>query len=843
MHDVFPSLENGAVLLTATRRLARLFRQEFISWQRDRGHTFWKSPLILPLDAYVYRLWNQFIAETLPDLTLLTGDQEAIVWQQIIRDSPEGASLLQVEATARRAMEAWKLIHSYRLPIDSRYQVTEDCEAFLGWSREFERRCAKRRWLDLARLPDFVLQLELSQPPIFYTGFDELSPLQSDLLRKFAASEIKPERIRSITRTRVCPTTEDEIRCAAAWSRGALDEDPGARVGIVALNLAQVRSKVDRIFRDELQSTEAFHISLGQTLDRYPIIHAALEIIRLSAIPGHMPLTRVGMLLRSPYLAGAAAERIARATLDTRLRRYCGWEISFDELRANAYTDTPVLNRSLKALHDVLAEIEGALCHAEWSRAFAAILRAVGWPGDRTLDSREHQLMQRWPDLLSQFAAIDAVTGPISFAQAADRLHTLASSTVFQFEDTGAPIQISDAIEIAGARFDRLWVMGLHDEAMPAPADPNPFLPISLQWEHAVPNASAERQYESSRIVFDRLLGSAAEVVLSFPQTEGDRILSPSPFLTATPQQLLAEPSAWIARIRAASQLETFIDETAPPHQQEGVQRGGARVLKDMAACPFRAFAAHRLGASEMDRIEPGLSPAEKGMALHQVLQLIWGELGSHTALCALSPDDLTSVLRRHIDSVLEPFGNTTNAKVERIRLESLLKEWMKLERSRPAFAVVRLEEKKPVEIGGLHLEVRADRVDELPDGRQVILDYKTGEVKSKGWSGDRLDEPQLPLYCISSDARVAAAAFARIQAQGIGFSGIAETPLPGFKEYSGANVAEQMQEWREALTGLAVRFRSGDARVDPKYSRKTCEYCAFTALCRIHSANQGDPE
>lgn len=839
MHDIFPSLETGAVLLTATRRLARIYRQDFISWQRDRGRTFWKSPLILPLDAYVYRLWNELLAAAPPDLTLLTNDQEAIVWQQIIRDSQEGASLLQVEATARRAMEAWALIHSYRLPIDGRYQATEDCEAFLNWAREFERRCAKQRWLDAARLPAFILELDLALPAIYYTGFDELSPLQSDLLEKFAAREVRPANIRSITRTKVCPTAEDEIRCAAAWARDALKQDPTARVGIVALNLSQVRSKIDRIFRDELQSSDAFHISLGQTLDRYPIIHVALEIIRLSTVPGHMPLTRAGMLLRSPYLAGATEERAARALLDTRLRRYCGWEISLDDLRRHAFNDTPVLNRSLKALFDILAEIEGSLDHSEWSRVFAAILRAIGWPGDRTPDSREYQLLQRWPDLLSQFAAFDAVSGPISFAQAADRLHALASSSVFQFEDTGAPIQISDAIEMAGVRCDRLWVMGLHDEAMPATADPNPFLPISLQWAHGAPHASAESEYKSSRIVFDRLLASAPEVVLSFPQTEGDHILSASPFLAAPPQPLSAQPSAWIAKIREASQLEAFVDETAPLHEQEGVQRGGASLLKDMAACPFRAFAAHRLGAREMDRIEPGLSPADKGKALHQVLQLVWSELGSHAALCALSAADLALLLRRHIDTVIEPFGNTTNAKVERIRLEELLKEWMKLERSRPPFTVARLEEKKPVEIGGLHLEVRADRVDELPDGRQVILDYKTGEVKSKGWSGDRLDEPQLPLYCISSEAPIAGAAFARIQAKGCGFAGIAETPLPDLNKFTGNNplpIARQMEEWRTALTGLAGRFRSGDARVDPKYGRKTCEYCALTALCRVRS-------
>lgn len=168
----------------------------------------------------------------------------------------------------------------------------------------------------------------------------------------------------------------------------------------------------------------------------------------------------------------------------------------------------------------------------------------------------------------------------------------------------------------------------------------------------------------------------------------------------------------------------------------------------------------------------------------------------------------------------------------------------MELEVRRPPFTVVKLEEKKIIEIGGLHLETRADRVDELPDGRQVILDYKTGDVKPQGWTGPRLDQPQIPLYCISSDAGIAAAAFARIQAEGIGLIGISDVPLPGLKSYSGKNdppLEEQIVEWRRALASLAEQFKAGDARVDPKSGEKTCEYCAIVPLCRIRECGRGN--
>ncbi len=216
---------------------------------------------------------------------------------------------------------------------------------------------------------------------------------------------------------------------------------------------------------------------------------------------------------------------------------------------------------------------------------------------------------------------------------------------------------------------------------------------------------------------------------------------------------------------------------------------------------------------------------------------MVWSELGSHAALRALASDELTALLRRHIAAALEPFGDTVNIAVERIRLERLLTAWMDLERRRAPFTIATLEELKTVEIGGLRLEVRSDRVDQLDDGRQVILDYKTGEIKSRGWEGDRLEEPQLPLYCVASEAPLAGAAFARIRTGDLGFTGIADTALPEFQSYTGKNgppLPRQVEQWRKALAETAREFRAGEARVDPKHGSKTCAYCAIVPLCRI---------
>ena len=97
-------------------------------------------------------------------------------------------------------------------------------------------------------------------------------------------------------------------------------------------------------------------------------------------------------------------------------------------------------------------------------------------------------------------------------------------------ENEGAPVQILGVLEASGVRFDHLWIMGLHDEALPAHANPHPFIPISMQREHKLPHASAERELEYATKLMERLFASAPHVVLSYPEMDGDRALSPSPW-------------------------------------------------------------------------------------------------------------------------------------------------------------------------------------------------------------------------------------------------------------------------------------------------------------------------
>jgi RecB family exonuclease len=139
---------------------------------------------------------------------------------------------------------------------------------------------------------------------------------------------------------------------------------------------------------------------------------------------------------------------------------------------------------------------------------------------------------------------------------------------------------------------------------------------------------------------------------------------------------------------------------------------------------------------------------------------------------------------------------------------------------------------------------MRADRVDEVAGGREIILDYKTGQLKSKGWDGDRPDEPQLPLYCVTNERPVAAAAFGIIRTGELRFRGltVGGAALPGMAKMHidpPLPFEAQLEEWRRVLEQLAAGFRNGRAEVDPKSG--ACDNCGLRALCRIREAHSGD--
>jgi hypothetical protein len=165
----------------------------------------------------------------------------------------------------------------------------------------------------------------------------------------------------------------------------------------------------------------------------------------------------------------------------------------------------------------------------------------------------------------------------------------------------------------------------------------------------------------------------------------------------------------------------------------------------------------------------------------------------------------------------------------------------------------VAFEQELVQEIEGQVIRLVIDRVDSLPSGDEVIIDYKTGKVEPRKWFGDRPEDPQLPLYSISAGTRPAAVAFAVLRDDECLYKGLAtqEGIFPGLppkqNQYNrdlieaGQNMPATVQNWREILHRLMAEFLAGNATIDPKVGRKTCDnsFCEMQPLCRIGELEQ----
>jgi probable DNA repair protein len=540
--------------------------------------------------------------------------------------------------------------------------------------------------------------------------------------------------------------------------------------------------------------------------------------------------------------------------------------VLFESRRTNsedlpAPWNSAVLAARLDTLSKQIRDLPRRADTAGWAKTFTAWLSMAGWPDGRPLDSAEFQAVEAWNRLLSCFSGLTDFAGSLGRGEALALLQRLAGETVFQPRTADAAVQVLGLYQANGQAFDHLWVMGLHDAAWPPAPAPDPFIPLGLQRDRGLPHCEPEAERAWAARVTEQLGAAAPEVVFSYPCRDGDQELACSPLIAdlqpADPEVASAGlHDAWAARIRRSTTLETMPARDPLPLRRSQVA-GGYRVFAHQAACPFRAFAEHRLAARPLDRLRVGLGPVGSGTLMHRAMELLWRELQTHQALLAMDDLELRELVRRCCTKALEKQRARNPAalaerygQIEADRLLEKILRWLEVERRRSPFRVVGLEDQVEFTAGGFQVSLKLDRIDELEDQSRVVIDYKTGAVRPSAWFGERPDDPQLPLYGVlandSAAGPVAAVAFAQIRPEVVGFSGVVREEgvlpdLPGNRNSALREAADSwpqvLEDWSGLLTGLAAGFAAGTAEVDPKNGLQTCQgtFCELAGLCRIH--------
>jgi probable DNA repair protein len=495
---------------------------------------------------------------------------------------------------------------------------------------------------------------------------------------------------------------------------------------------------------------------------------------------------------------------------------------------------------------------------AEWADAVRELLRAAGWATFTRDTSVEFQTRRKWESALDELATLDFEGTRPNFAEAVRSLEAILARTLFAPESRDAPVQIMSPREAAGSRFDAIFFLRCSDLAWPPSPGTNPLLGWRLQRELGMPGSDPALDAAHARSITARIAASAPTVVFSYARQTLDAHQRPSPLLAGL--EMHASESLAPPEPVTSTPLEVILDPGHIPLANPKV-RGGSAILKNQAACGFRAFAEARLASRPLDAPAAGLDASERGSIVHATMAYLWDDLRSQAALRALTLDQRRAVLDRAITQALDRVANhaspwdTDYLAIQRERLHRLIRPWLDEELLRAPFAVKSIEEKfADLAFGPLRLDLRLDRIDTLLDEHgdpagEILLDYKTGDATPKDWQGDCPDDPQLPLY-----AALHATLFGPDSLAGVGFVRLRPGKAMGLLGHTRdaglllkASVPEigsldaQVEEWRRVLTALAEDFAAGDASVRPKSYPKTCAFCAQRLLCRIDPASLAD--
>jgi exodeoxyribonuclease-5 len=882
----------GLVVLCATHRLARNLRLAHDSDQAAQGLTRWQ-----PLPALTVSQWLDAATEQAlltgalnaadAPAAVLSAAQERALWERVIAadtgDSP-AAVFFDTEGLAKAAAAANELVEGWGLHVGAAGELGEDARRFLRWRAEFRRRCDAAGWCETVRAASRQIDALASgtgplPARVLFAGFDRYTRQEERLVKALSARGCAVAELElgaecdAVAASVALPDRRAECRAAVSWAAAQLAEHPSVRIGIVVPDLAGVRAQLVDLLDDALhpeavaaghaEMPRRYNFSLGVALARQPLVDTALRLLRF-AVARRVEQADVGELLRGIYWSADRTEADRRALLDARMREMLApvfpAERLLSFLRRQSARGLPAarLLADLEALRAAVAAQSSRQLPSQWARGLRQIVAAAGWPGERTLSSHEFQAQAAFREAIESLGQFDGVLGRIPAAEAVSRLATLCRERVFQPETEGDPgVQVMGPLEAAGMRFDALWVMGMNDDVWPAAADPNPLLPAEVQRRAGTPGASAEVEAAFAQAIHRRLLRSAPSVTFSWAQGEGDRVRRPSPLVAGLAAGAAPAPRAELAEsLCNTSLLEALDDNRAPPLAPGERVGGGTNLLKAQAVCPAWAYYRYRLGARALGEPAEGLDALARGSLLHAVLQLFWSGRSS-AQLLAMTLAQRADALASAVDGALSAFNAECDeplsprvAALERERLLMLVGAWLDIEAARPLpFTVVACEEAHELDIAGLKLRLTVDRIDELDDGRRVVIDYKTSrELDCASWAKPRIDEPQLPVYAAYAAAgRVDAVAFARVRAGAEGFVGIAAAPevLPGvpgigdregrrrFSEADFPDWQSMIDHWHAAIAEVAGEVRDGVAAVAVR-DEKALAYCEVKPLLRL---------
>lgn len=829
----------SSCVVTANRRLSRALHAAYNERQIQSGQTAWRRPQI-----YSWAEWLAILAEQAPASAAaaarINGQQSRVLWEQCLRQDIDDP-LINISSLARLCRDTWLRLNQWCVPLaECQSRATgQDQRIFARAAGRYQSELERNGWTDEALLPARIATYIAAEPfevsaTLTMAGFDRVTPQVQKIVdamieRGTRLHMISTQSTHKGTLQRY-DNPEDELRAAGHWAREHLQREPQLKLAIVVNDLEQDAQRTSRILRDGFvpgwqyaprNVAAALNVSYGRKLSDYPPVHVAHLFFRW--LSDELLGEDLSVLLRSPFFG--RSELYGRARLELRLREWPDRRWSRGLLLAALQKagerdedgDGADWLQRVSRVGEALAEVPERQTPSQWAEFFDDALKTLNWPGDGPLASDDFQLVNRWRDLLNEFSRLGLVSPSMTIREAASRLASISSESIFQPESGKPVLSVLGVLEAAGMEFDKLWVTGLNAGSWPAASRPLPLISRELQSDYGMPDANPTDTVAYAERVLQRLDGSADDVCFSYPALIGDAEQLPAALISELVlDEVRNEKSEFrwhAATLMNAVKIEDVPDRVPAVKPGETIA-GGAATINRQCSDPFSAFAYGRLGIRWLPAFVGGIAANIRGSLIHDALYFLYKDCPSQQAIIQWTDEQLTARILKAVDAAFaRQFRFADDVLKRLLRLEQqrtsvLLRDVVNIDRDRESFSVFSVENSATPTINGATFSLRCDRIDLLSDQSLAIFDYKTGRTRKFLVRGEP-DDLQLVVYALAMEKHVAALALFNVDSKCTSIDGAG----PALRPTDDWDL--KLNEWKQQVRLAAGQIAAGDARLN----------------------------
>ena len=393
---------------------------------------------------------------------------------------------------------------------------------------------------------------------------------------------------------------------------------------------------------------------------------------------------------------------------------------------------------------------------------------------------------------------------------------TLEAASFLPLHPPVAQVVILPLPQLLGRSMQAVVLPGADEVRLPASPEPTGLW--TPQQRLALGLQARSELAAAQRAAWDYALQFGVVDVLWRTSEAGERLM-PSSYV----QMLLLDPLRLHAADPRAMRMirATPLQAPMPVGSRLPVTKLSASAYEDLRRCPYRYFALRQLKLQASDELETELGKRDFGNWLHTLLSHFHedlqasptNDLGTRICMINSSAQRATRELALSDDEFL-PFA----AAWPRVRDGYLV--WLAGHEAEGA-RFEEAEQWKETPLGRITLVGKIDRIDRLPDGQAMLIDYKTENSKV---TGDRIkdgrEDTQLAFYAALIPDDTLAAAYVNVGEK---------EPTRTHQQH---DIVALRDELCESIVNDFSRITAG-APLPALGEGQACTYCAARGLCR----------